>query len=233
MFFMYSYAVLRASHSFPTRRSSDLVRGTVRMLATAQPDPLAAWAAFDAPDSAAANLFESELRAALAAATEHEAIAPLAKAITIDRTGSQVVARLGALTGDLAVAMRAVVDRTRAATTTRAFPCPATLAPPVVRCEQRDAEYNQLEVYSLASALDELIAARKDPVVVNGRVEGMRLRDDLATFGLATGDLLVAIDGRRVTSADQVLPAFQAARERTSILISRAQRFGTIELVEH
>ena len=72
-----------------------------------------------------------------------------------------------------------------------------------------------------------------DKIVVNGRVEGMRLRDDLAMLGLATGDLLVAIDGRRVTSADQVLPAFQAARERTSILISRAQRFGTIELVEH
>ena len=208
-------------------------RNNLRVLATATPEPLAAWAAFDASDIPAATAFASELRSIVGAAAANEAIAPLSKAITIERTGSQVVARLGNVPGDLAVPLRAALDRSRAVTVARTFACPASLTPPVMRCEQRDAEHNQLEVYSLASALDDLIAARKEPVIVNGRIEGVRLRDDLTTYGLAIGDLVVAIDGKRLTSAEQLAPALQNVRERTSLLISRAHRFGTIELVEH
>ena len=209
------------------------VRRNVRVLATATPEPLAAWAAFDATDIPAATVLANEVRSAVGAAAQSEAIAPLSKAITIERTGSQVVARLGNVPGDLAVPLRAALDRARVVTVARTCAGPASRAPPVMRCEQRDAEHNQLEVYSLASALEDLIAARKEPVIVNGRIEGVRLRDDLATYGLAVGDMVVAVDGKRLTSADQLTPALQSVRERTSLLISRAHRFGTIELVEH
>jgi hypothetical protein len=211
----------------------------LRVLATAQPDPLAAWVAFEAPDGQAANAFADELRVALK--TTSEALAPIAKQITIERTGSQVVARLGAVNGDLAIALRETLTRVNAQPAARAFPCPAPFAPPVLGCEQRECstpvncavDHNKLEVYSLASALDEILAARKEPVIVNGRVEGVRLRDDLATYGLHSGDMLVAIDGKRVTSVEQVVPYLQNAKSHTSLIVSRLQRFGTIELVEH
>jgi type II secretory pathway component PulC len=91
----------------------------------------------------------------------------------------------------------------------------------------------ELEVYSTASAVDELVAARKETVISNGRVEGIRLRDDLAMFGLASGDMLVAIDGKHITALEQVTPYLQKPGPRIKLLVARLRRFGTIELVEH
>lgn len=201
--------------------------GKLRVIATAQPEPLAAWAAFDAPDVATAQAFAASLEARLA--KPGEAIAPVAKAITIERTGSQVVARLGKTDADLAVALRAAL--TPAPETARAFPCPSPLTPPVQGCKTDEAA-TKLEVYSLASAIDELLAARKEVVIYNGRASGVRLRDELATYGLASGDVLVAIDGKHVTSLDQIEPYLQNPRSRTRLLVERMERHGTIELVE-
>ena len=202
--------------------------GKLRVIATAQPDPLAAWVAFDAPDVTTAQAFATSLEARLA--RPGDAIAPVAKAITIERTGSQVVARLGKTDADLAVALRAAL--TPPPDTARAFPCPSPLTPPVQGCKMDDAALTRLEVYSLASAIDELLAARKEVVIENGRVEGVRLRDDLATYGLASGDILVAIDGKHLTSLEQLGPYLQNPRSRTRLLVERMQRHGTIELVE-
>jgi urease accessory protein UreE len=88
-------------------------------------------------------------------------------------------------------------------------------------------------VYSLASAFDEILAARKEVVIANGHAEGLRLRDDLVTYGLASGDVLVAVDGQRLTAVEQLAPSLQKAKARTRLLIARLRRFGTIELVEH
>jgi hypothetical protein len=203
-------------------------RHGLRVLATAQPDPLAAWVSFDAADPEAAKSFEGELRAALA--TKNEAIAPVARMVTVERTGSQVVARLDKVNADLAVALREVLARP--ADTARAFPCPSPLSPPVLGCTARDAEKIELIVYSLASAIDELVAARKEPVIVNGRLAGIRLRDDLAIYGLHGGDMLLAIDGRKLEAVEQVAAVLQKSRLRASLVVARAQRFGTIELVE-
>ena len=204
----------------------------LRVLATAQPDPLAAWVAFDAQDVAGATAFASELGLMTKAASANAALAPVANAITIDRQGSQVVARIGAVDADLAIALREALARAHVRDTARAFPCPSPFAPPVLGCEQGELDHNKLEVYSLASALDEILAARKEVVIANGRASGVRLRDDLATYGLQSGDLLVAIDGKRVTAVEQVAPYLQSARARTSLMVGRLQRIGLIELVE-
>jgi hypothetical protein len=204
-------------------------RHGMRVLATAQPEPLAAWVAFDAADPASATALEAELRTALA--TKQAALAPVARAITVERTGSQVVARLDAkVQADLAVAVRAVLARTP--DTARAFVCPAPFSPPVLGCHERDAERMELTVYSLASAIDEVLAARKEPVIVNGRLAGIRLRDDLAIYGLHGGDMLLSIDGRKLDAVEQVAAVLQKSRSRASFVIARAERFGTIELVE-
>ena len=204
----------------------------LRVLATARPDPLAAWVAFDARDVSAATAFASELGSMIEAASASEVLAPVANAITIDRQGSQVVARIGAVDADLAIALREALARAHVRDTARAFPCPSPFAPPVLGCEQGELDHNKLEVYSLASALDEILAARKEVVIANGRASGVRLRDDLATYGLQSGDLLVAIDGKRVTAVEQVAPYLQSARARTSLMVGRLQRIGLIELVE-
>jgi hypothetical protein len=196
--------------------------GKVRILATAAPEPLAAWAAFDAPDAAAASAV---------ATTLETHIKRIAVPITIERTGSQVVARLGASKADLAAVLREALSRPPSIA--RAFPCPAQNTPPVIACAAKEQEHLELEVYSTASAVDELIAARKEVVIANGRVEGIRLRDDLQAFGLASGDTLVAIDGDHVTALEQVAPALQKPGPRIKLLVARLQRFGTIELVEH
>lgn len=222
-----------ASRARPFLRDAPIAvftqRRGMRVLATAQPQPLAAWVAFDAADPAAAKAFEAELRAALL--TTNEALAPVARAVTIERTGSQVVARLDAkVQADLAVALRAVLSRSH--DTARTFPCPSPFSPPVLGCQERDAERMELTVYSLASAIDELVAARKEPVIVNGRLAGVRLRDDLAIYGLHGGDMLLSIDGKKLEDVDQVAAFFQNSRARASLVVARAQRFGTIELVE-
>ena len=103
----------------------------------------------------------------------------------------------------------------------------------MISCVAGEQEHTTLQVYSIASAVDELLAARKEVVIANGRVEGVRLRDDLATFGLAGGDTLIAIDGQHVTAVEQVAPYLQKRGARLQLLVARLQRFGTIELVEH
>ena len=196
--------------------------GKVRIHATAAPEPLAAWASFDAPDAAAASVV---------ATTLETRVKRISVPIAIERTGSQVVARLGASDADLAAVLRDALSQTE--TTARAFPCPPQNTPPVIACAAKEHEHLELEVYSTASAVDELIAARKETVIANGRVEGIRLRDDLTTFGLASGDTLVAIDGKHVTALEQVAPSLQKPGPRIKLLVARLQRFGTIEFVEH
>jgi hypothetical protein len=196
--------------------------GKVRLLATATPEPLAAWAAFDAPDVEAAKVVAATLEARLKG---------ISVPITVERTGSQIVARLGTTKADLAAVLREVLSRPAAIA--RAFPCPSPIAPPVITCAAGEQERTKLEVYSLASAVDELLAARKEVVIVNGRVEGVRLRDDLPTFGLQRGDTIVAIDDQHVTALEHVAPYLQKRGTRLQLLVARLQRFGTIELVEH
>ncbi|MDQ3335036.1 MAG: hypothetical protein M4D80_07735 [Myxococcota bacterium] len=196
--------------------------GKVRLLATAAPEPLAAWAAFDARSLEDAKAVAATLEARLAG---------VSVPIVVERTGSQIVARLGATNADLAAVLRDVLSRP--AVIARAFPCPSPIAPPVISCVAGEQERTKLEVYSVNATVDELLAARKEVVIANGRVEGVRLRDDLPTFGLASGDTLVAIDGKRVTEVIHVALYLKAPGTRIELLVSRLQRFGTIEIIEH
>lgn len=207
-------------------------RDGLRVIATAQPEPLAAWVAIDTPDPGAAGAVAASLRTQLARASANAAIAAVAKAIAVERNGSQVVARLGATDADLAVGLREALAFVRAAAPPPAFPCPSPLAAPVLACAPRARDRYELEVYSLASALEEILAARTELVVANGRIEGVRLRDDLTTYGLASGDVVVAVDGKRVTAPTQLAAALGGAKLHASLMIGRAQRLGTIELVE-
>lgn len=198
--------------------------GAMRVIGTAKPEPLAAWVSFDAADGAAATLFQSDLRARLANLP-----------VVVDRMGSQVVVRLAparaSTVDDLAVLVRTA--RSRPSGNARVFACPAAATPPVLTCVAGENDHNKLDVYSLASVFDDLIGARKELVIANGRVEGIRFTTDLGTYGIASGDLLVAVDGMRLTALDQVAPALQKAKVHVSLLMSRSRRFGTLELVEH
>ena len=212
----------------------------MHVLATAAPDPLAAWVAIDAPTKTTADELAKQLRAALDDAAKTDALAQIVKRIDVKQTGAQVVATLGAGPGDLAVALRAAIERTRAAIAQRAFPCPSPFAPPVLACSARECttplscavEENRISLSSLAPAIEALLAARKDAVVVNGRVEGVRLRDDLATYGLRSGDVLIAVDGKRLTSVDQIPPYLAGTKGKASLIVARLRRFATIELQE-
>lgn len=194
--------------------------GAMRVIGTAKPDPLVAWVSFDAPDAAAATAFQAELQRKIGTLP-----------VTVDRMGSQVVARLNPTTADLAALLRTVLSRPR--DPARVLACPSPLTPPVLACAEAEHDVNKLDVYSLASATDELLAASTELVIWNGRVEGVRFRDDLPIFGLASGDLLVAIDGQQLAALDDVAAALARAKVHVKLLVSRARQFGTIELVEH
>src|SRR5262249_2601639 len=97
------------------------------------------------------------------------------------------------------------------------FMCPAASAT-VVRCNG-----TLVTVRSTSAALRELADHAGDPVVAGGDVAGVRVKSD-AAIGLHAGDIVLGIDGRRVTAAAQ-LAAPDHAR------VSVAFRRGTADLV--
>jgi len=202
-------------------------------LATAKPEPLEAWLAIDTRGVAPEAMREQVAGAVRALASAPE-IAPFAEHVQIALEGSQVVARLDRpVQADLAVAVRAAIAWRRAqrARVAAPFACP-TPAPPDTTCVPPCTPRCVLEVSSLAAAIDPAALARGEPVVVNGSFEGLRVRDDLGAAGLRAGDVITAVDGRRLRSRDHLIALVRDARGKMSLAVTRGRQVGTIELID-
>ena len=190
-----------------------------KLLATAQPQPLEAWLAIDG-DAASVAAIEARVREQVQQLAREPATAPFSR-IAVVRTGTQVRATLAsAPVGDLGVAFKAVLARGRARESSPALACPAPPVPPVVECKAL-----AFRVPRRAAAPEPVLVA----VVANGMLAGFRLREPLASLGLATGDVIVAVDGKVVTSLASIRAAFARAatftvRRRTSETVVRLVR---------
>jgi hypothetical protein len=194
-------------------------------VAAAQPDPLEAWLAIDAPGDARA--IEQTFAERVARMQRDPSTAPVASKLRIARAGdAQVVIRLdGPVDGDLAVAARAMLagleERARPAAAT--FVCPSPAAPDI-SCTSGTS----YRVRALPDALANIVrAGQLAPVVSNGLVTGLRLGAAVAQLGLAADDVVVAVGGRLVTSRAMLADRLAGARGEITLTIRR----GTTEKV--
>jgi hypothetical protein len=88
-----------------------------------------------------------------------------------------------------------------------------------------------VRVRSLVELAAAFGAAALTPRVRGGQAEGLRL-DGPGPLDLAVGEILLAVDGRRLVHAPQAVDALRAAHRRATLLVERAGRLRTIELVE-
>lgn len=207
----------------------EVLRPGARLVATAAVDPLEGWLAIDVSEEASA-LAEQKVRGFVDKLARTSATAALADRIAVSHDGPQVIARLaGPVDVDLAAAVRAAIavfetssDRPRVS-----LVCPA-LAPPIVGC----AGGSSLTATSLSAALAPLAAVRLTPIIENERVASLRLDAPVPSLGLRAGDRLLAIDGRRVTSAAQLGEQLTRARGKVAITLLRDAATEALEVTE-
>ncbi|CAN5917459.1 hypothetical protein BH11MYX3_BH11MYX3_39340 [soil metagenome] len=201
----------------------------VKILAAMSAEPLEGWLAIDTLAVASA-LAEQKVRGVVDRLARTDATARFAAAIEISHDGPQVIARLtGPVDADLSLAARTIVDWYTASAVRSAvgFACPP-LGPLIVACSNGTS----LGVSSLGAALAPLVEAPVAAIIENERVAWLRLDAAVPTLGLRRGDLLLAVDGRRLTSAAQLAGQLRGARQRASIMIQRDAVTTTLELAE-
>jgi len=213
--------------------------GDVHLLAAAQPDPLDAWLAIDAPGGAGAGAIAEAVAAQVARLEREPATAALAARLRVSRPSpSQLVVRLSGATGattdgELAAALRtglAWLDAEAGprAPAAAAFACPAPAAG--VTCSGG----HSFRVGSLAADLAPIVGTgRPAPVVVNGSVTGLRLAAAVGALGLEPGDVVVAMAGRLVTSRKMLADWIAHARSATSLTIRRGASETVLQFAEH
>ena len=209
--------------------AASIVLPGVKILATASVEPLEAWLSVDTLDVASA-FAEQKIRGVVDRLARADATAPFAQAIAISHETSQVIVRLtGPVDADLAQAVRTLITWYTASEVraTRGFDCPP-LGPPIIGC----ANGTSLTVSSLVDAVAPLAIADVHPIIENERVSWLRLDTALPQLGLRKGDLLLAIDGRHLTSAAQLADLLHQARRRTAVTIQRDAVTATLELAE-
>ena len=209
--------------------AASIVLPGVRVLASASGDPLEGWLSIDTLDEASA-LAEQKVRGVVDRLARTDVTAPFAQRIEISHEGSQVIARLtGPVDADLALAVRRALElyRAPAARTAASFECPP-LGPPVVGC----AGGTELTVTSLAAALDPMSKAQVTPIIENASVASLRLDTPVASLGLRSGDFLLAVDGRHLTSAGQLTELLARARGTLSITVQRSGATVALQLTE-
>ena len=209
--------------------AASIVLPGVKVLVTASGEPLEGWLAIETVDIASA-LAEQKVRGIVDRLARTEATAAFAAAIAISHDGPQVIARLtGPVDADLAACVRTVADWYAAPSVRTAvgFVCPP-LGPPIVGC----ANGTSLIVTSLAAALEPLIAADASVVIENSRVAWLRLDVAVPSLGLRKGDLLLAVEGRHLTSPAQLGDQLRLARRTTSVTIQRDAVTATLQVAE-
>ena len=173
------------------------------LIATASPEPLEAWLAFDTSDTFA-PLAEAWLRDQLRRVVAEPATAPFAT-VEIQRTGPQIVASwTHPGSGDLALGVRKLLAWQHvAAPPAPTSVCPAKLEPPVIACAN-----GVFEVSSFTSLELLVLAAKLDPVIASGMVNGLRVASKIPPLGIEAGDILIAVNGRQLTSRTLLEVAF-------------------------
>jgi hypothetical protein len=184
-----------------------------RVLAVAQPKPLAAWMTIDAADIA---VVERDLRAWI----ERQRSTPLATFsadLVVKTRGSQLLVQATKVRGDdlalVAVDVLRAVDSAPLAPPAP-FVCPAA-GTGIVRCAGTD-----VVVANLATTLRKLIAVDTEPVLAGGDIIGIRLSEDAEVL-LRRGDVIMGLDGHRITSATQLHELAGFARDRVTLAIRR------------
>jgi hypothetical protein len=200
-----------------------IVRDDRRVLAVAQPKPFAAWLAIEAADIAP---IEREVRAWMQ--RQHvTSLAPLVTGLTVDSRGTQLLVRANALAADQVALW--VRDGLRALDTTAAaapspFVCPQGVG--ILRCNG-----TSVTVASLETTLRKLVAVDTTPVVAAGDVVGIRLSEDPEVL-LRRGDVVLGLDGHKITSAAQLQELARYAHDRTVLAIRRDGADVIIDLTE-
>ena len=188
-------------------------REAQHVLAVAQPKPLAAWMTIDAAELAP---IEKVVRSWI----DHRrstALGNFAGDLVVKTRGSQLLVQatkvraddLALVAGDL---LRKVDTSTAPAQV--GFVCPA-VGNGVVRCSGTD-----IVVTNLATTLRKLIAVDTQPVVAGGDIVGIRLSEDAEVL-LRRGDVIMGLDGHRITSATQLHELARHASERTTLAVRR------------
>jgi hypothetical protein len=109
---------------------------------------------------------------------------------------------------------------------TAVFACPPS-GTDVVRC----TDNTRVVVRSLATTLRKLVAVDTKPVIAGGDVIGIRLSEDAEVL-LRRNDIILGLDGHRITSAAQLHELARYARERTALAIRRDGNDVIIDLSE-
>ena len=178
---------------------------TAQLIGVARTEPLELWIAVD-----------GELSPALATAWREAKL-------DVTRHGTQIIARSPDqpaldprpfdLAGLVRASLRAIVPAPASPPTTFAIECAPS--PNVVHCAG-----HELVVHSIAAALGQLATAAGPPIVADGAIAGVRL--DADALGFAAGDIVLAVDARRITSAADL----RALASAHAIAVRR----GTIDL---
>ena len=199
--------------------------GELRAIASAQPRPLDAWLAIDAADTAAVT----RAIGAWIARERATALRPFVDRLKVTPRGSQVLVETSNLRADeLALAAAALLRAADAPPPRPAatLPCPPAGAG-VVRC----LGGTHLVVRSVSATLRELGFVASEPVVSGGDVLGIRLIEDLPVL-LRRGDILLGVDGHRITSAAQLRDLAGHIHGRCALAVRRDGSDISLQLTE-
>jgi hypothetical protein len=196
-----------------------------RVLAVAQPQPLAGWMTIDAVDIKSVEHAVHEW----IDRQRTTALARFAGNLVVQAKGSQLLVRTAKLGADeLALAtvdlLRGFDAPPAAPAAALALNCPSGAF--VIRCTGTN-----VVVRSLATTLRVLVHDGADPVVENGDIIGIRLSEDAQVL-LRSGDIILGLDGHRITSAAQLHELAASVSERTTLAFRRDGTESIIELSE-
>lgn len=202
-----------------------LEREGQRVLAAAQPTPLAAWLTIDA---ASVETVARDLRAWLDR-KRTTALGPTVGNLNVQVRGNQLLVRATTLEPEqlalLATELLGTLDAPPSSATA-AFTCPPS-GSDVVRC----TDDTRVVVRSLATTLRKLVAVDTQPVIAGGDVIGIRLSEDAEVL-LRRNDVILGLDGHRITSAAQLHELARYVRERAALAIRRDGSDVIIDLTE-
>ena len=203
--------------------------GDARAIATAQPQPLEAWLAIDTSGAPSGDALEQAVKLKIDQLQGDPQAAGLAARLSTSRAGDQVVVRLDhADDVDLAAAARTMIGWADPHGGPRTRPDTACADPARGGC--LDAA-----TVTLRRLRDELLlivsAGQAAPVVDSGAITGLRLAAAVPHLGLDAGDLVVAVDGRLVSSREMFARLLPQGRE-VRLLVRRGAADRVLRFVE-
>jgi hypothetical protein len=215
----------------PVALAADL--GSRHVIVAAGADPITAWLAVDESEPQNVDALHVELSTFL----ERWQTLPLGSKLATKRQGTQIVVTANGIDArDLSVLVADVLtlfDTEPAPRPSMVFGCPR-FDNLVTHCHASQGGTQGsavVTVTSLSRALREIISTPFETVISNGDVVGVRLTAD-SRLMLRRGDLIVAVDSRRVTSAIELETITSAARGHVTLSVRRGGAEAVIELRE-